>query len=470
VERIKQEILRENLTEGQLEDIINRFLERHSYCPEHLYTCAACGLRVYEEEYTKVSLTDERVQLKFKYPKQEANMLKRKLASPNHCVTIYTDEHTQKEVNAWEVVSYYRSLDDDMYYLHREVVDVDEANHQEECFLCQGCLPNKKDKKTGKIAIPEDSIAAGVDLGYHARVGLIELNLHEQAVIALNRLYLSVYKVTSNTTGRVRVNVNHKTKIHAVMYGHDAPGMIAKNQQELLDPNTIAEDVIIQFMDTSLAQVDKLYEVVNGTSAITARWWQIVSWLRVLRVVSPAYFFLSELGNVKETTIRKNVSQANQMILEDAEIVTDPDALQLENAIGSDITDVEREVPEGQERTIQQAENTEPHNPSNEGDGTPPMAVSFVLNDPLSQGSSKRSKSRTNCLRTVGKFVGLGEDQEDRADNEDYKDDQGGNSSDSEDESDRLRQICLASLREACPMNEFAFGSCGYILFGSLLQ
>jgi hypothetical protein len=227
--------------------------------------------------------------------------MKKRLDMREDLTVIHTDECSRKIVNPWEIKSYYRSLRDHLCCLHRELVDVAPDGSSESFLLCKDCQSHENKNK-----IPENSIAAGVDLGHHRRIGLTDLNSQEQSVMAQNGSHLSVCKVAS--TDGSQMNVNHQAKIHAVLFGHDAPGIIAKNHFrepfDLLTVDNLCEDIIIQFMDPSKKGVDRLCEFVKGSSFVTARWWQLLSWLRVLKIVSPQYFFLAYLQTCLRVAFR----------------------------------------------------------------------------------------------------------------------------------------------------------------------
>ena len=114
--------------------------------------------------------------------------------------------------------------------------------------LCEDCYPNKKEGD--RIAIPERSIASGVDFGWFQRHGLQPLSLSEQIILSFNRLYLSVFKISSNTIGRVNFNVRNGVKCHAVLFAHDSPINVARDiVYDVLDVQRITRNIAVKFYD-----------------------------------------------------------------------------------------------------------------------------------------------------------------------------------------------------------------------------
>ena len=85
--------------------------------------------------------------------------------------------------------SVYTSADGTKYHLHSELVDdmLENGNIISKCWLCASCNNALMDNKK----IPKLSIAAGVDFGDPARIGLPTLTLTEEYLIAQGRLLVS---------------------------------------------------------------------------------------------------------------------------------------------------------------------------------------------------------------------------------------------------------------------------------------
>jgi hypothetical protein len=277
--------------------------------------------------------------------------------------------------------------------------------------------------------MPLRSIASGNDFGLGSRVGLQPLNMHEQSVLSLNRAYISVYKVLSNEHGRVNLNIDHKVRIHAVLFGHDAPDVVAKHfaisrkegergHRLVLTEEQLCTDFVVQFMAKDSRSIDKLHQKLLGTKSVFVRWWQLYSWLGVLRVVNP---YFSEIVLPSEEELDVTVKKSIARTIGEATIVTDQDSLNVESAIGSDVAavvqgqtgPVEVQFPQNGPDSVVEEEDSSALGENEES--FVPVRTSFVVNDPRVEIHRQSSRVTEKCLQSVAHFVKHGTSAEDLA-------------------------------------------------------
>jgi hypothetical protein len=418
VPKMVSEVSDEQLSEEQLEDIIARFQAEHPYVPEHMWSCAACGLRVQSEKYEKVYIGDEHVE-KFKYSDLDQYLHVRARNNPAASVTIYTNAETFKIVNAWDVKSVYRAVSGKLYHLHPELVEYN-LNEEESLFLCEDCYPNKVNDETGEIILPERSIAAGTDFGSYHRLGLVEPNLHETNILSMVRLYLSVYKVSSNLRGRTSFSVHNEMKCHAIMFAHTAPVAVGESLASRIDLTSkeqIEKDFVVQFLDDK-GKFDQLAQRINGASFLFARWWQLLSWLRVLRVTSKQW---QKVEIPSETQLRNRINESLLAVATDAQCVTDRVIVEFDNAIGSDVAQVQQREPiipnpsstTGGNVVGESGDNGDHNNSinptsvSDQDNQDMPVSVYYVLNNPSVYATEDHTQMRQSCLRAVARLANI---------------------------------------------------------------
>jgi len=404
VNQLEQEILSEMLTEEELKDLIQRFQDQHAYAPEKYTSCSACGLRTYGNECKKTRLDSEHAQ-KFKMSDNQKADHERKRADPAASIVIYIDAHTTKRVNAWDIVSAYQSEmegEGNWYHLHPELVDKD-GDGVEWVSLCQDCYPNKKKRRHKESAtigeeegfqMPERSIAAGVDFGWARRLGLSEPNLHEQMVLSFNRLYMTCYKVTSNQTGRINVNLRTVIKTLAVMFAQDAPIAAALSMMRISPKNlsqVLEQDFILQLLDKN-GRFDYLAQRVLGSGTMFARWWQLFSFLSVLKVILP-HFKDIVIPSIEH--LQSACEEARRNLINNAERIKDKATIEIENTVASDVLEAQQMFTE-EPIPLSAGQNDEEEVPVN---------VSFVFNDPSVEAAMNPDQMTKQCIKSLEKLV-----------------------------------------------------------------
>ena len=421
IEALEKEILGEGLTEEELDDMYQSFGQRHSYVPGSYMGCSACGFRRFEENFEEVDLLDPRVE-KFKYDLVERLQFESKYNDPKSRVVIYTDENNSKEVNAWDVISIYRHSDGSYYHLHPELVST-KSDGTQTVMLCQDCLPDKYTATTnsdgtvneGRAVRPSLSIAAGVDFGYFRRLGLAPLNFHEKTILSLNRLFVAVLKVTLNTSGRVNYNTSSKLRAHAVMFAQDSLSVLGKYFQkdaDLTSLENMIKDVLLHLIDGK-GRCDFLAKRILLSSTIFGRWWNFLSYMRVLKVVS------SEFGHIPIPTqeeMQARCELAKTSIVDEAEIVEDRGAVMMEAQIGSDVVEEERQyIPEDDEVEVDDGAEAEVAEDI-------PVDVTYVFDDPVANSGNNERISNKAYLTSISDMAMLNyEDMQEEAPMPDLK-------------------------------------------------
>ena len=442
---LKEEITNESLTELELKNMMKTFAKKHNYVPPSLYACGACGVRSYDEKFQLVDLTSSNVQ-KFRYTLEEQLKMKNRLAYGNY-VKVYTSPTTSDMINPWRTTSVYESNDGNLYYLHPELVKLDEESNIESTYLCKDCFPNKTDKD-GMAILPERSIAAGVDFGCYRRIGLIPLNLQEQCLISLVRLYMTVYKVSSNIEGRININLNHSLKAHAIMFAHDAPFVAAKcinNQTKMLHQKTFLNTMHITFIDDK-GKFDTNAKRQMGSAQFFPRWWQLASYLRVLKAINPLYQGVDFPGDGE---LQNACISAQNTLCTTATIIDEAALIHQENTIGSDMTEtVQADSNSASAMNLNQFQTN-----SNDFSCGPPR-ISYVLNT-FKAGSTIHNYHHNQQI--LHSLRDLNQSQDDS--NADLNDETIANyitQDELQDSVTAVNAFLNRSQREGAPINEFA--------------
>lgn len=297
---------------------------------EDLPACAACGLQYYCERYTSVDLASRIVQEKFKYGKDESNVLWNHLkTSKSKPVTIYTAPDLPQQVIPCMAKSFYEGRDGSYYHLHRELVHCTEAS---EClWLCDDCMkePKKRPDQDGKTS-PQRSIADGIDFGLASRISLPEPNQHERMILSLVRLYTNIIKVTSNVKGQ-----HNKFKYSSMLFSHDAPHVATKMLNHASDPTNVErlKELLTIYLIDPDGNSDWVAYQYMARHHLLARWWVIASWLKILKIICPAY---TGIDVPTDEEIRNRIQVANEEILRSTVIVKNKTSNEAANAIGSD--------------------------------------------------------------------------------------------------------------------------------------
>ena len=157
---------------------------------------------------------------------------------------------------------------------------------------------------------PPRSIASGVDLGCHRRIGLETLTLRERQIIAKVRHYYNVIKIESNT-GEVREHSHSALKGCGILFDHDSPQVVAK----LLETESINGSISIQFVDSE-GKYDRLAQKALGSSNVSGRAYVIYQWLVVLQKINWIYENDDELPAYED--FRKMIDECNQSLVEES--------------------------------------------------------------------------------------------------------------------------------------------------------
>jgi hypothetical protein len=181
---VAREVGEEELSADELAHIVQEFQKRHSPIHSRLMSCGACGIRLYERpsgpaiKFSQVGLQSPII-ARLQFTDIEVAMLesdRRKCAGVDLVVDAINN---RRRVDPWQLKSMYKSpASGILYHLHPELVAVD-ADGTESTHLCPSC---SKVLRNGKV--PSLSIAGGVDFGVRSRLGLEELNMHEEVIPA----------------------------------------------------------------------------------------------------------------------------------------------------------------------------------------------------------------------------------------------------------------------------------------------
>ena len=95
-----------------------------------------------------------------------------------------------------------------------------EENGCEFFFLCRRCSDS-----VDKGDIPKYSIENGVDFGNYKRLGLIEPNVQEKAIISKFRKYIAVVKIRRNSSRKTDYTMN-RINAHFVLIADDSTGVV----------------------------------------------------------------------------------------------------------------------------------------------------------------------------------------------------------------------------------------------------
>jgi len=146
---------------------------------------------------------------------------------------------------------------------------------------------------------------------------------------------------------------------------------------------------------------------VFGSSVVFARWWQLISFLRVLKVTSPHF---KDVIIPDEMEMRQMCEKSTENLKQQADKLTDPALMELERKIGSDIAGARHDdVPDdgGEENT--DMHETEEEESICEEDVA--FNASFVVNDPVVEGSKDETDMIKRCLKSIGGLVTMDEDE-----------------------------------------------------------
>lgn len=218
-----------------------------------------------------------------------------------------------------EVFSFYISLTGNYYHLHREFLVVNEG-----CEIATICTQCNADIAKG--IIPKYSIAAGVDFGNPARIGLAPLTLVEQYCISPCRLYASIVKLC----GRQPSEQQTASKGHVITIRHEnqaALEAIVKSRKEKSDTSTypnldgIEEFISVVFVKGKLQADSMVPSPVPVVQELKINPDKMFKWLRMLlKAVNPD-FRLIEIDDSGK--MRDLLNDLSESLLNEAAVVED---------------------------------------------------------------------------------------------------------------------------------------------------
>jgi hypothetical protein len=192
--------------------------------------------------------------------------------------------------------------------------------------------------------IPKLSIAAGVDFGHFNRLGLTHPNLHEQLVLSRTRLYFSMFKISSNAKGQVNMNTQNKVRCHSILFPHDAPGVSShmfgsdlRGPDGLLELSSLRRLLHLYMVDPQ-GRPDAIAQDIFRTVNLLARPHVIAQWLITLKWLHPFYADI-DVTDIQRTT-RETLGMLNKEIIDSCSAIDDPDAVEHEMGLGSDVAQV----------------------------------------------------------------------------------------------------------------------------------
>ena len=345
LEKVKQDIAMERLTPKEFDTLIRKFYERHSFTDFTSQSCATCGIRHIEHledpsiSYTKVPLAQPEMAVIRYTPEQTAELFTF-MESPEAIVSIPVDEQwTCKRVNLANARSFFVTQENGVpivWHVHPELVDklADGSYGVSMCPICHDAIiANRK--------IPKLSIAAGVDFGYYVRLGLTSPNLHEQLMLARTRLYFALLKVSSNIKGQVNMNDENNVRCHAILFPHNASNIASfMYGSDLFEENGMLNKtellkLLSMYMVDPDGRPDSIAKSVYRTVNLFARPHVIAQWLVVLKWCNPHYRDINVEDIQKR--VQDMVEWINKSILANATVIDDPEMVEYEHGLGSDV-------------------------------------------------------------------------------------------------------------------------------------
>lgn len=412
LEKLKEQIEDEQLSEEELRNIVKSFLTKHSYTDSCIMSCGACGIRQMEKEsgpslkYTRVSLEDERMNI-LQYSEKEVAVLKRKLEDPRSQIRIPVDENWQLQtINVWKAKSFYiqNSSPNLIYWhLHPELIEHDSiSNGCEWTVLCPDCSKSVLKRQE----IPKLSIANGIDFGVYYRLPLTQPGLHEQLCISRTRLYVAVLKASLNTYGsRCNFDVTNTIRCHAVLFPHNAPQVLDNliytdifGENGLFNINELKKLMMIFLVDEH-GKRDHLAKEVFGTAKIAARSYVAAQWILVSQKLNPYYHDI-DVSNISRATMNKVFDvELSQALRKSAQVVNDPDAVLFDRHLGADIAENQHKEQYEEPPQVHAAGTQEPI--SGQVHTEVEMRCSLVVNTEAAYLSQDQNDFRLNALRTI---------------------------------------------------------------------
>ena len=136
----------------------------------------------------------------------------------------------------------------------------------------------------------------------------------------------------------MNVDLHNALKSHAIMFPHDAPYVAAekiRGRIQMLSLHDMVNTIRIAFVDAS-GRFDGMAQRIMGSAELFPRWWQLVSFLRVMKVINTDYWLVDI---PEEAEVQRRTLRSRDIVLGDAEIMDDREAIARDNAVGSDMTE-----------------------------------------------------------------------------------------------------------------------------------
>jgi hypothetical protein len=409
LDQLKMDIEGEMLTPLEYNDVVRRFYSQHPFMDFTSKSCTACGIRLIERtedpyiSYIDVPLTEPNIIEALRYSPQQALDLTRRRDAPESIVTIPFDANwNQHTINLTSAISFFESSHDGapvFWHLHPELVgSMPDGTHC--ATLCPICHESVMRNKT----IPRLSIAAGVDFGYFQRLGLVYPNLHEQLILSRTRLYFSVIKVSSNLKGQVNMNHRNKVRCHSIMFPHNASeiasnmfGSSLRGEGGLLQLEELRKLLHLYMVDPQ-GRPDAIAKDIFQTVNLLARPHVVAQWLIVLKWLNPHYADL-DLFDLKRTVV-DSLELLNKEIIDQCHTINDPDVLEYEMALGSDVAGVRNTEILEPGAGVQRCHDVDPA-----GVEFNDISYSYVTNSEAAYYSGGTEDFRLKALDTSGPIV-----------------------------------------------------------------
>lgn len=406
-----REIIEETPSNADMLEMVKALLTEHSYTDTALLSCASCGMREHEgslTKFTRMHLEDSSPLSILKYSEEESDLLETQLDDPFYRVQIPMDAEwkVMKEVNVLMAKSFHEeetSSGEVVYWhLHPELVETGEGGSTSSALLCSRCCEAVQKKK-----VPKNSIKSGVDFGWFKRLGLTEPNLPEQLILARNRLYYTVVKISSNRSGAAQdYDRRAMARINAIMFPHNAAEVGNRiTENHLLAPGGLlderqVEDFLQLYFLTDKDEFDALMKKVFGTTLLFARSHVLAQWFLVLKTINPEYRDL-DTHAVKQGLFDPRVRRINEVLRNKAKIETDPKLVKHDQQIGSDIAHNQHMDGEGDTSRI---ETTNEEGLS--------MRFTFVSDREMAQLTRQEDDFRMEPLAKVADLKDLNEEED----------------------------------------------------------
>ena len=359
VEGLKKAIKGEAVSLEERIAIMRKFNEAQNW-KEKFYVCASCGMQSSETHYRHK--LDSLVTLQYT-PEQLENL---RLRQSRQLLLPVNDLGNSAFFKPHDLLSYYESPHTNMvYHLHPEFVDIDPSTNEETACLCSACTKSVK-----KFEKPRESIANGIDFGDPDRVGLVELNEHEQAIIALVRHATRYVKIKPNvgaskSSAHKREMLEHKrVNRHVILFEHNAVHVASK---EVWDAESWFGALKFMFVGPK-DQMEQMVADTFETYCLLARPFAIYQWLSVLKEVNKLY------RNIEIPTfqyVKDQVKILREKLRADAFKESGDASLLHEHTIGGDVAQ--------QRHGGREDEQTDVNSP-NVGNGVDAMGYSMLVN------------------------------------------------------------------------------------------